>query len=95
MIKELRYWVESNVIRKSLKPTLKEISFEMSDLFLKLLEELEKCFKFADTVSHNFEAGICKVKLPVHVATELTWSGFGWVFSRCLIWSHISEALRE
>ena len=44
----------------------------MSDLFLKLLEELKKFFKSADTVSHNFEAGVCKVKLSVHVATLLT-----------------------
>ena len=40
----------------------------MLDLFLKLLGELEKCFKFADTVSHNFEA---------NVATLSTWSVFG------------------
>ena len=48
----------------------------MLDLFLKLLGELEKCFKFADTVSHHFEASVCKVKLSVHVATLSTWSGF-------------------
>ena len=34
------------------------MSLEMLDLFLKLLEELKKCFEFADTVSHNFEAEV-------------------------------------
>ena len=49
----------------------------MLDLFLKLLGELEKCFKFADTVSHKFEASVCKVKLSDHVTTLSTSSGFG------------------
>ena len=49
----------------------------MLDLFLKLLGELERCFKFADTVFHNFEASVCKVKLSVDVATLSTWSEFG------------------
>ena len=44
----------------------------MLDLFLKLLGELEKCFKFAYMASHNFEASVCKVKLSVHIATLST-----------------------
>ena len=31
------------------------MSFKIWDLFLKLLQQLEECFKIADTVSHNFE----------------------------------------